>query len=423
MIRIFALIIFFILTSTNARAMVCAKTTSVCTDNSTKIVEGMPITRCWNYQDTYNCSSEDFTDACTPIATTPGCTQSNSVCTRTNSTGGCDIYENTYTCGSSFTPTANIIKLSDTYTISSDTLDKTACSSPENDRNCSLTSQTCIEGAATKNINGLDVHKDCWKYEYKYACTGNVQYDNCDALNTNCTYQSKNCIATDSNGNCLTSERSYQCNKSSTAPTTMMCQGQIYCINGECQQAQVAADTGLAKGLTYMSLIKKAGDEFNADSLTIFTGGGKSCHKDIAGFNNCCSDDGWGQDIGLGSCSADEKALATQASNGQCHYVGTYCSNKLPFGICLQKSKAYCCFPSKLGRIIQEQGRQQVNMSWGSPQALNCAGLTIEQLQSLDFSTIDLTEAFPDVGNSVSVPEGQQVIDTMTDRVRGHYAQ
>ena len=36
---------------------------------------------------------------------------------------------------------------------------------------CALSSQTCVEPAGTRNINGLDVYKDCWKWEKEYNCT------------------------------------------------------------------------------------------------------------------------------------------------------------------------------------------------------------------------------------------------------------
>ena len=66
----------------------------------------------------------------------------------------------------------------------------------------------------------------------------------------------------------------------------------------------------MAEGLAYMNLLKKAGEDFDADNLSVFKGQGQSCDKTVAGFNNCCTDDGWGQDISLASCSPDEKALA-----------------------------------------------------------------------------------------------------------------
>ena len=417
------IILVMVLLGTPAVAGTCTKTSEVCTDNSTRTVSGTAVTKCWNYRSVYSCASDTYTDYCTPIASTPGCTQTGSVCTKTNSSGTCDTYEDTYTCGNQFTATENIIYLSSSYTISNDSLDKSQCQSLDSNPACELAGQVCTQGAATRNINGLDVYKDCWEYEYQYTCLGDVDYNDCSALDKNCTYQSKQCIAKDSNGSCMNYERYYECSKTTTTAASMVCQGQIYCINGDCQQPATTPDTGIAKGLTYMGLVQKAGEEFSSDNMTVFAGNGKTCHKDIAGFNNCCSDDGWGQDIGLASCGSDEQSLATLGANGQCHYVGTYCSSQTFFGTCTEKKKAYCCFNSKLSRIIQEQARTQSGISWGSAGAPDCDGLTIEQLQSLDFTTIDLSEIFPDVSAGVSVPESKAVVEGVSEKIQGYYGQ
>nr|WP_255573934.1 conjugal transfer protein TraN [Erythrobacter sp. SCSIO 43205] len=53
-------------------------------------------------------------------------------------------------------------------------------------------------------------------------------------------------------------------------------------------------------------------------------------------------------------------------AQGLCAYVGTYCSKKV-LGVCVTKRKAYCCFESKLSRILQEQGRKQLPKPWDEP--------------------------------------------------------
>jgi conjugal transfer mating pair stabilization protein TraN len=55
-----------------------------------------------------------------------------------------------------------------------------------------------------------------------------------------------------------------------------------------------------------------------------------------------------------------------------------------------------------MGRIIQKEGRDQLQEfapdgDWGSVGAPNCEGLTPEEFQMLDFSKIDLSEAFGDI--------------------------
>lgn len=38
-------------------------------------------------------------------------------------------------------------------------------------------------------------------------------------------------------------------------------------------------------------------------------------------------------------------------------------------GICLTKRDVYCCFQSKISRILQEQGRPQLGKTWGRPRS------------------------------------------------------
>jgi conjugal transfer mating pair stabilization protein TraN len=80
------------------------------------------------------------------------------------------------------------------------------------------------------------------------------------------------------------------------------------------------------------------------------------------------------------------------ARDANCHYVGDYCTLKLPFVGCVQKKKTFCCFSSPLARIIHEQGRPQLGIDWGGPKSPNCRGFTIDEFQKLDFSKIDFSE-------------------------------
>ena len=71
----------------------------------------------------------------------------------------------------------------------------------------------------------------------------------------------------------------------------------------------------------------------------------------------------------------------------------------------MERTQTYCCFPSRLARIINEQGKAQLGRSWGDAQNPQCDGFTVAELQHLDFSTMDLSEFYaeiaptlPDVG-------------------------
>jgi|GEM_PF-983095 len=101
--------------------------------------------------------------------------------------------------------------------------------------------------------------------------------------------------------------------------------------------------------------------------------------------------------LGLIDCKEGEKILAKQNKAELCTNLGEYCSKKINLGftkVCVQKSQGYCCFGSKLARVIHEQGRGQLGIEWGSAKSPNCRGFTIDEFQKLDFSKIDLNGTF-----------------------------
>lgn len=105
-------------------------------------------------------------------------------------------------------------------------------------------------------------------------------------------------------------------------------------------------------------------------------------------------------DFLLSSCDQQDMEVGMLRGSGMCHEVGSYCSSKI-LGICVQRSRSHCCFNTRLGRIIQEQGRPQLKsfnaIGWGTPKQPLCRGFTPEEFQALDFSKIDLSEYFDEL--------------------------
>jgi conjugal transfer mating pair stabilization protein TraN len=144
-----------------------------------------------------------------------------------------------------------------------------------------------------------------------------------------------------------------------------------------------------------------------AGKLYIFNGKDNRCRSKDTFFGltggGCCDKDK--VFAGLVSCKEDEKNLAKQRIAKKCHFVGEYCSKKLNLlvgKICIQHKQTYCCFNSKLARIMNEQGRPQLHKGWGSPKEPNCKGFTPEEFQKLDFSKMDLSEFTKDITQKVS---------------------
>lgn len=124
-------------------------------------------------------------------------------------------------------------------------------------------------------------------------------------------------------------------------------------------------------------------------------------------FKNCCNTSNAMNPM---FCDiSNEGAVAQKVAQDMCHYVGTYCSEEWALIGCVQSKKVYCCFNSKLARIINEQGRDQLQSFqpdvWGTPENPVCRGFAPEEFQMLDFSKIDLTEFFEDIKSNIPLSE------------------
>lgn len=138
------------------------------------------------------------------------------------------------------------------------------------------------------------------------------------------------------------------------------------------------------------------------DKTPIFTGNESKCRRSFDSENifDCCYDrrkSGQGLCIAahLGKCSDEEKDLYRFARDGKCHYIG-----KLPKTFITKH--VYCCFPTKLARILQEEGRKQLGIGWGNAEKPLCQGLSFKQLTALDFSQMDLSEFVEDFREKIS---------------------
>jgi len=117
-------------------------------------------------------------------------------------------------------------------------------------------------------------------------------------------------------------------------------------------------------------------------------------------------------------CETEEQTLGMKRGQGLCHQVGSWCSSKI-LGACVEKKEGWCCFPSKLGRIVNEQGRAQIGKSWGSPQSPDCSGFTLDELKLLRFDLMDLSEFF----SSIQTPTKSSsfAVDRLQQKAQSYY--
>lgn len=105
------------------------------------------------------------------------------------------------------------------------------------------------------------------------------------------------------------------------------------------------------------------------------------------------------------SCTDEEKTLANLKSNNLCHPVGAYCSNEIrvlgQLVGCLETTQAFCCFNGLLAKGINEGAHSFYGLGWGIPQSPNCSGLSIAQIQGLDFTSPALANVMDPFKNEI----------------------
>lgn len=280
---------------------------------------------------------------------------------------------------------------------------------------CSYVSKVCSQGPGTRVIDGVSVTRDCWEYTYTYSCTHPSQ-NNCGPLRARGCVQVKSDCKQQIGKACVVYTQTYQC-KGDPSTTTEIRGGHTpFCLDGHCRDQSFEANDELMPSLAQLSLLKDMQGVFDG---MLFKGTDNRCSKATLSFKDCCgSGRGWGVKLGLAGCHADEKALQIKRQKGLCHFIGTYCSKREKLTkICLQKKSTYCCFGSKLLRTFHEQGRAQIGMNWGSADAPLCRGFTVEELQRIDFSKLDLHEVFEDLMKSYQPAKLKHVNKKLKERL------
>ncbi len=217
-----------------------------------------------------------------------------------------------------------------------------------------LTKTECTEAGGNRTLvkdgQSYSMYQSCWAYRDTYV-TQSADKGTCQTYTDNpaCTLVSHQCAFYSEEGACLHEYATYSC-ESKTSGKVMVCGGDVFCLDGECDKAQSGKSNDFAEAVSQLAALAAAGKDvaaLNGVDVRAFTGQAKFCKKAAAGYSNCCKDSGWGQDIGLARCSSDEKALAKAKSNKLTVSVGEFCSKKV-LGVCLEKKRSYCQFDSKL---------------------------------------------------------------------------
>ena len=75
----------------------------------------------------------------------------------------------------------------------------------------------------------------------------------------------------------------------------------------------------------------------------------------------------------LMSCDQEDILTGMRVGNNLCHYIDVYTSKKFP----RERKQTYCCYNSRLAKIINVEGRRQLGKGWGSAKSPDCSGFTV----------------------------------------------
>ncbi|MEZ8170271.1 MULTISPECIES: conjugal transfer protein TraN, partial [unclassified Vibrio] len=91
---------------------------------------------------------------------------------------------------------------------------------------CKITRQQCIEGRATRTINGIPTTLNCWKYRIDHHCD---RPNTCANLPKDCTTQTQHC-SLKQNGVCIEQEVTKRCAEKTCRATDLQCGEHSFCL-------------------------------------------------------------------------------------------------------------------------------------------------------------------------------------------------
>ncbi|MGB3469770.1 MAG: conjugal transfer protein TraN, partial [Erythrobacter sp.] len=304
-----------------------------------------------------------------------------------------------------------------------ETRNEAFCQAATDGLTCTQTGEVCTGQPETRTINGVPVTRPCWEWERTYQCSGTGQATDCTDIagNPQCTFVRDECLDDPQVGACQVTTKVYRCpipGGGTDDPVQYICGDDVYCIDGECEPIEREASTEFKDALVGLHTLGQANAEFNEADLTLFSGARETCTKKVFGLSNCCS----GKGVPLLTpflCNAAERELDKKDDKGLCHRVGSYCSNKV-LGVCVTRKDAYCCFESKLSRILQQQGRGQINKPWDKPKNETCKGFTLDEFSLLDLSVMDFSEVYADFTDAAKLPDELVTTQQIQQRIEDY---
>jgi len=347
----------------------CQLASHVCTEPAeTRVINGLAVYKdCWAWQDSFSCLGAVQSDCAALDA--KGCTYSSSTClSPAGATGAnCMLQEKTYSCPSGGSTTV-LDCGSQQYCTGGNCFDTGHV--PDGDFALAVASQEVGRQAATY----IDANQRIF--------SGNAESCDQDSLSRCCDPKGgavKNSsiggrILTTAGGQAISAGSSYMYDVMSSAYDSMR----------GMEAMSAAATTGAAAG----------GYSMGAYGLTM-------TYSSSAGFSFAFDPTTFAVAVAVlvivevTSCPQDEKELAQKNGAGLCRHYSSNCNGFF----CTSVTRRYCCFNSKLAKIINTAAVTQLGRANS-----DCSGLTMDEFGRMDFSAIDMSEFTAEIMATATLP-------------------
>ena len=390
-----------------AQAGDCAKTDSVCVEGpETRTISGLSVTRdCWRYRDTYQYVAPDMTSDC-QVLRDRGCGQIGTQCIEV-SDGACVLTENTYQCQTSPAVARQVQDCSArSFCANGECFDTVF--EPDADFGKAVAAMESAREAGTYiDPNTLRLFTGAGS-----KCTKKLGglVNCCKGGSGGGGGMSNQALA----GQMLSNAAEYASSVGSPYMYDAMFSSDMPWLMDKAVDAwsSNAWSPSFNPSLSFYGVTAQLGGAVPAGATTLGSIGNMQLYFNPTTFYIAIAVMVIQE---LMSCEQEDQLTAMRKGQNLCVSLGSYCSQKF-LKICVEKKEGYCCFNSRLARIIQEQGRAQLGKGWGSAEFPECSGFTTAEFESLDFSRIDLTEFIREV--QPRAMDVQALADRMNSRVQ-----
>lgn len=377
----------------------------------TRIINGLPVTRaCWKYEEQYICENPGGApdSTCQALEENPACTEvGTSVCVETLGNGTCSQYERTFQCTLQEGTTETVANCSD----------QKFCMDMGGGNIMCFKSGSPADQDFGKAVTALELARQMGVYMDPSTMTlFNGTADKCREG----YFGLKQCCKTENVGG--------------TSNATTL---------GVALKFASIAGSELVKflGSSYVHDFLFAADSKVLNAIAgLYSGGGASYTPFTGNFTVYGLKFSYSLTEGikfvefnpymfaaavaimvvmeLMECEQSEQVLSMRRGAGLCHYIGQYCSQKA-LGSCVERTKGFCCYNSRLAKIISVEGRKQLGKSFGTPESPECGGFTSAEIELIDFSTIDFSEFLAEI--TKNMPETDYSKSRATEQMQNYY--